>query len=639
MRQGLIPGVLGIAAFSLTLPFTRMAVLESNPLDVFTLRLLIASLVAVLVLLVTRAQMLPRHLWRNFSLVCAGVVFGFPFFTSMAMDSEASAHGGVVLGVLPLATAVTASIMSKERPTAAFWWTAVTGSVLVIAFSFITGSDADSSMTAGISHGDIYLFLAIVSASVGYAAGGSLSRVMPAWQVISWALALCLPVGLILLTTVDYGALQQADSKNRLIGSLLYLGLISQYGGFLLWYRALALDGVARASQIQLLQPFLTLIGAWFPDFADDCHFKKNRDHPRRMMMQGTFYYLLAVLIWGSTWYAIRFQLGVVDESVSLVYRFGLAAVLLICWCLLRGISLRFKRRDHLAMAAQGACLFSINYLLFYWCTGVITSGLVAVIFSTVIVMNIFNGAIFLKRSIQPLVLLAALIGLVGIVMVFWDEIQNAQGARQDDVLGGLGIGLVATFFASLGNILSARNQSVGLPVVQTNAIGMAYGALIMTLYAWITGTTFTMDWSAPYVLSLLYLSVFGSIIAFGAYLTLVGQIGADRAAYATVLFPIVALFISSIFEGFQWTSLSITGVALVLMGNVLGTGRVIPAGLCGYRSVSQDETNLHRDAVLSDFTVIDQGFLLLDPDALDVLQRLVGAFNALFDCVVKSFG
>ena len=292
------------------------------------------------------------------------------------------------------------------------------------------------------------------------------------------------------------------------------------------------------------------------------------------MMMQGTFYYALAVLIWGSTWFAIRFQLGVVDESVSLAYRFGLAAALLLAWCLLRGFSLRFRLREHIAMAAQGACLFSINYLLFYWCTGVITSGLVAVIFSTVIVMNIFNGAVFLKRSIKPLVLLAAIIGLVGIVMVFWDEISSTHGARQQDVLGGLAIGLVATYFASLGNILSARNQAAGLPVMQTNAIGMAYGAILMTIYASLTGTPFTMDWSMPYLLSLLYLSVFGSIIAFGAYLTLVGQIGADRAAYATVLFPIVALLISSVFEGFEWTVLSLAGIALVLVGNVLVVGR-----------------------------------------------------------------
>lgn len=257
VRQGLLPGVLGIVAFALTLPFTRIAVLESSPLDVFTLRLFIASAVAALMLRLARTPFPPRETWQPLSLVIAGVVFGFPLFTSLAMNSEASAHGGVVLGILPLATAVTASFMNKERPTAAFWWTALIGSALVVTFSLM------GSASTGISLGDIYLFLAIASASVGYAAGGGLSRVLPPWQVISWALAICLPVGLIMLLTIDFATLHQSENLLHFTASLLYLGLVSQYGGFLLWYRALALDGVARASQIQLLQPFLTLIGAW----------------------------------------------------------------------------------------------------------------------------------------------------------------------------------------------------------------------------------------------------------------------------------------------------------------------------------------------------------------------------------------
>lgn len=297
--------------------------------------------------------------------------------------------------------------------------------------------------------------------------------------------------------------------------------------------------------------------------------------------MQGAVFYLLTVLIWGSTWFAIRFQLGAVDPSVSLVYRFGLAAVLLLLWCVVRSVPLRFSPKEHLAMAAQGACLFSINYLLFYWCTGLITSGLVAIIFSTVIVMNIVNGAIFLKKPVQGIVLLGAMVGLLGITLVFWHEIAASRAVSEQasqDVLNGLGIGLVATVFASLGNILSARNQARDLPVLQTNAFGMAYGTLIMLVYALVAGVPFVFDTSIEYVGSLLYLSIFGSIIAFGAYLTLVGRIGADRAAYATVLFPLVALVISSIFEDFKWTPLALAGVALVLLGNVMVVGKGIGA-------------------------------------------------------------
>jgi drug/metabolite transporter (DMT)-like permease len=293
--------------------------------------------------------------------------------------------------------------------------------------------------------------------------------------------------------------------------------------------------------------------------------------------MQGAVFYLLTVLIWGSTWFAIRFQLGAVDPSLSLVYRFGLAACLLLVWCLIRRVELRFSAKEHLAMAAQGFCLFSVNYLLFYWCTGLITSGLVAIIFSTVIVMNIINGAIFLKKPVQSIVLLGALVGLLGITLVFWHEIEASQAVSEQasaTVLKGLGMGLVATFFASLGNILSARNQSHKLPVLQTNAFGMAYGAGFMVIYALLAGVPVVFEWSVGYVGSLLYLSIFGSIIAFGAYLTLVGRIGADRAAYATVLFPLVALLISSIYEDFQWTPLALAGVALVLIGNIMVVGR-----------------------------------------------------------------
>lgn len=297
--------------------------------------------------------------------------------------------------------------------------------------------------------------------------------------------------------------------------------------------------------------------------------------------MQGSFFYLLTVLIWGSTWFAIKFQLGVVHEAVSLAYRFGLAALLLLLWCRFRRVRMRFSLAEHLAMAVQGACLFSLNYLLFYWCTGRITSGLVAVIFSTVIVMNIINNAVFLARPVQPRVLLGAMVGLAGITLVFWHEIAASRALSAEaghDVLMGLGIGLIATFLASLGNILSARNQSAGLPVLQTNAYGMTHGALLMALFALFSGQSFGFEWSLPYVASLVYLSVFGSIIAFGAYLTLIGRIGADRAAYATVLFPLVALLISSLFEGYVWTPPALLGILLVLLGNVLVLGHGLGA-------------------------------------------------------------
>ena len=285
--------------------------------------------------------------------------------------------------------------------------------------------------------------------------------------------------------------------------------------------------------------------------------------------------YLTTILIWGTSWFAIKFQLGVVAPEISLIYRFGLAAAILLIFCVLTSRDLRASRRDHMFIAAQGACLFSGNYLIFYHATALLTSGLIAVVFSSVIFMNMFNGALFLKRRVEAMVLIGALFGICGITLVFWPEIRGSamRAGTTSTVIHSLLLSIVATYLASVGNILSARNQQAGLPVVQTNTLGMGYGVLVMLLYALISGADFALDYRPGYFLSLLYLAVFGSVLAFGAYLTLIGRIGADRAAYATVLFPIVALVISSVFEDFRWSVQALVGIGCVLCGNLLVTG------------------------------------------------------------------
>ena len=282
--------------------------------------------------------------------------------------------------------------------------------------------------------------------------------------------------------------------------------------------------------------------------------------------MKNVAFYLATVLIWGSTWIGIKMQLGQVDPMVSVAYRFALAALLLLAWCVLRRLSMRFTPAQHGAMMLQGILLFGFNYLFFYIAELYLASGLAAVIFSTILVMNIVNGAIFLRQPIDRRVLIGGALGLLGIVLMFRPELSAVSLARQSVI--GIAICLFATFLASLGNILSARNQKQGLPIIQSNAYGMAYGALIMLLAALLVGRHFSFEYSATYISSLLYLAVFGSIIAFGCYLTLVGTIGADRAAYATLLFPIVALTISTIWEGYRWTPEAVIGVMLIFMGN-----------------------------------------------------------------------
>ena len=291
------------------------------------------------------------------------------------------------------------------------------------------------------------------------------------------------------------------------------------------------------------------------------------------------FLYGSTVIIWGTTWLAIKFQLGSVDPMVSVLYRFTAAALILLLYCKLRGLKMRFGLKGHIFMALQGLVLFSVNYWLIYLAEVHVTSGLVAVIFSGIVFMNMFNGAVLLGSPIRSNVVLGGAIGVLGIILVFWPQLTSFS--LSDKSALGLLLSVISTFMASLGNIISARHQQNNLPVIQTNAYGMAYGAGIIGVISIASGKTFSFEMTLPYIGSLFYLSLFGTVIAFGCYLKLIGKIGADRAAYATMLFPIVALGISTAFEGYQWAAHNVIGMAVVLMGNwlvlnkrALGTGR-----------------------------------------------------------------
>jgi drug/metabolite transporter (DMT)-like permease len=285
------------------------------------------------------------------------------------------------------------------------------------------------------------------------------------------------------------------------------------------------------------------------------------------LSMKNLLFYTATVMIWGSTWLGIKLQLGTVAPLASVAYRFSLAALILFGWCLARRLNMRFSLAEHCYIALQGMLLFGFNYLFFYLAEQYITSGLAAVIFSLILLMNIVNGAILLGSRIDGVVLAGGLLGLVGIGLVFNPEI-SAFTFDNAGVKGML-LCVLATLLASLGNIASARNQHHKLPIVQTNAFGMAYGAVAVAMVALVSGTPFTFDPSPVYIGSLLYLALFGSVIAFGCYLTLVGNIGADRAAYATLLFPIVALIISAIWEDYRFTTSALIGIGLIILGNL----------------------------------------------------------------------
>jgi drug/metabolite transporter (DMT)-like permease len=284
--------------------------------------------------------------------------------------------------------------------------------------------------------------------------------------------------------------------------------------------------------------------------------------------MKTLFFYAVTVLIWGSTWFAIKLQLSSVPSQVSVAYRFALAALILFAWCWIRRLPLKFSFREHLWLMLQGIVVFSTNYVLFYEAEKHLVSGSVAIIFSILVVFNILNNWFFFRVKPTYQVIGGAALGLLGIVLTFWHELFNL-GSSLDNVLG-IALSLVGTVCASFGNMIFARLRKDGMPIVQGNAFGMLYGTVVLFAYACFSGGKFSFDSSPSYILSLLYLSLFGSVIAFGCYLTLVGRIGADRAAYCSVLFPIVALFLSASFEGYRLNAVSGFGIVLVLAGNVL---------------------------------------------------------------------
>jgi drug/metabolite transporter (DMT)-like permease len=281
--------------------------------------------------------------------------------------------------------------------------------------------------------------------------------------------------------------------------------------------------------------------------------------------------YACTVLIWGSTWLVIKFQLGSVAPAVSVVWRFAAAALILLGVALWRGMRLRFDARTHAWLMLQGLLMFGANYVLIYLAERTLASGLVAVVFSLVVLCNIVFLRLFHGVPMKPHALAGALLGVGGVALLFWPDLSglSLSGERR---LGLLYCAL-STVLASLGSMAATRNHRHAVPVITGNVYAMAYGALAVAAFAWASGQPFAFDFSAPYVAALLYLALFGSVVAFVAYLTLLGRIGADRAGYSGVATPVVAMVLSSWFEQLHWTAWIVGGMGLCLAGNLLVLG------------------------------------------------------------------
>lgn len=278
--------------------------------------------------------------------------------------------------------------------------------------------------------------------------------------------------------------------------------------------------------------------------------------------------YLASVLIWGSTWLVITFQFGMVAAEVSVLYRFALATFIFLCFCIVRRLPLRYTGRDHVFLALQGIFNFALNYVFIYHAEQYVSSGLVALVFSAMIPINIIGSRLFFGDRITQNVFIGAALGLAGIALVFAPEMAQLSAAKNAPL--GLLLALLGAGSASAGNLFAVRNQRAGMPVIQTNTVGMFYGTLFMGLLAWGMGHAFNFDATLNYTISLIYLSLFGTVLAFSAYMTLMKRIGAGRASYVAVLVPIVALLLSTFFEHFTWHVATVIGVALCIAGNAL---------------------------------------------------------------------
>lgn len=286
--------------------------------------------------------------------------------------------------------------------------------------------------------------------------------------------------------------------------------------------------------------------------------------------MSSVVLFIVTVVIWGTSWIAITFQIGPVSVAVSVFYRFALAGGLLL-------VALAATKRLKLPMqwrfvVLQALCLFSLNFVALYNAAALIPSGLLSVIFSLASIFNALNARVFFGERITLKVMLAGFLGVAGLVLLFWDSLAVTP---DPDALRGVGWALLGTLIFSLGNMASRYNTASGTAPIIANAWGMGIGACVLLVFAVATGQEFAVPADLTYLAALLYLAVFASVIGFTTYLMLVSQIGSAQAGYATVIFPIVALVISTFFEGYEWTVAAVIGVALALLGNAIIFGKL----------------------------------------------------------------
>ena len=280
------------------------------------------------------------------------------------------------------------------------------------------------------------------------------------------------------------------------------------------------------------------------------------------------FLFIATLLCWGPTWYIIKFQLGTVDPMVSVFYRFFLASVIILLLCIYKKINLRFSIKEHFFIAVLGIFLFNINYVIFYLSTQYLISGFVALCFSSILFMNVINNIIFHRSSPNIVTLIGGTIGTLGLIIIFYDEIMTFEFSSGTSY--GIFLGIIATYFASLGNLISAHTSKIKLEVIPVTGLGMFYGSISLVIYLILMGNSFSFELSHQYIFSLIYLSIFGSVFGFSLYLTLIKKLGSNDAAYVAIIMPLMALVVSTFFEGLVWDLSLVLGAIMIVLGNII---------------------------------------------------------------------
>ena len=283
--------------------------------------------------------------------------------------------------------------------------------------------------------------------------------------------------------------------------------------------------------------------------------------------MKNFILFLVTLFCWSPTWYVIKFQLGYVDPLVSVFYRFLIASIIIFIYLIFKKKNLKFSLNYHIWFLFFGICLYSLNYVFFYLSNTYLISAFPAIVFSTVVIMNIL-GKSFYKKKPSLKTLLGATIGMIGIMIIFNDEVFNFSLTNGTHV--GLFLALLGTFCASTGNMVHQRNLNNNFPLLPTIAFAMLYGSLITFIITQIRGTELLFEFTFSYIASLAYLSIVGSIFAFIFYLSLLERVGAGRAGYVGVVMPVLALLISTVFEGLEWQLDLIIGLPILIVGAVL---------------------------------------------------------------------